>query len=167
MHGGRQLEDDKSLGYYNIGPDSTVSSNLRLRGGSGPVWCFIDPSLLDEKFDYDFTSVRDDRKKYYRGGNRYYPPYGWKRYGLNVLGKYDDDAWLGEYRNCTESTPGEWPLAYHGLKDHSVWPSIARGGYDLGRSKRALFGKGIYSTPSIDVAEQFAEPFKGDDGTNW
>ena len=76
MHGGRQLEDDNCLGDYNIGPDSTVSSNLRLRGGSGPVRCFIDPSLLDEKFNYDFTSVRDDRKKYYRGGERYYPPYG-------------------------------------------------------------------------------------------
>ena len=121
-----------------------------------------DRSLLDEKYDYDFTNVWDDGTEYYRGGKPYYPPYGWKRFGFNVLGKYDDDDWLGEYRNRTESTPGEWPVAYHGLQDHSVWPSIARGGYDLGRSKRALFGRGIYSAPSIEVAEHFAKPFKVD-----
>ena len=161
MHGGRQLEDDNCLGDYNIGPDSTVFFDLRLRGGGGgPVQYFIDPSLLDEKFDYDFTKVSDDGTEYYRGGKRYYPPYGWERYALKVRGKYGDDVWLGEDRIRTESTPGEWPVSYHGLKNPEAAESIARGGYDLSRSERAPYGRGIYSSPSIEVvAEHFAESF--------
>ena len=159
MHGGRQLEDDHCLADYNIGPDSTVFLNLRLCGRFGPVR--IDPSLLDEKFDYDFTIVRDGRK-YYRGGKRYYPPYGWERFGLNVLGKYGDDAWLGEDGIRTESTPGEWPVSYHALKNPDHADSIARGGFDLGMSERSVFSRGIYSSPSIEVAEHHAKPFTVD-----
>ena len=128
-----------------------------------------DRSLLDVKYDYDFTNVRDDGTEYYRGGKRYYPPYGWKRFGLNVLGKYDEDDWLGEYGNRTESTPGEWPVAYHGLKNNpEAVDSIARGGYNSGRSVRVVFGKGIYSAPSIEVAaEHFAESFTAEDGVTY
>ena len=126
-----------------------------------------DQALLDEKFDYDFTSVRDDGKKYHRGGKRYYRPYGWERFGLNVRGKYGDDVWLGAAGIRTEETPGEWPVSYHALKKPEVADSIARGGFDLGRSERAMFGKGIYSAPSIEVTERFARPFKADDGNTY
>ena len=135
----------------------------QITDGRPPLRYYIDDRfLLDEKFDYDFTRERDDGTEYYRGGMRYCRPYGWIRFGVNVQGKYGDDAWLGAEGIRTDSNPGEWPVAYH-----AVWPSIARGGYDSGRSERARFGKGIYSTPSIDVAEQFAEPFKGDDGNTY
>ena len=138
--------------------------------GRPPFQYYIDDrSLFDEKFDYDFTNVSDDGTEYYRGGKRYYRPYGWMRFGLNVLGKYNDDDWLGEYRNRTESTPGEWPVAYHGLKNNpEAVDSIARGGFDSGRSERAVFGKGIYSAPSIEVvAEHFAESFTAEDGVTY
>ena len=54
-------------------------------------------------------------------------------------------------------TPGEWPVAYHALKNPEAADSIARGGFDLGRSERDMFGRGIYSVPSIEVAEHFAQ----------
>ena len=165
MHGGRQLEDDKSLGYYNIGPGSTVFLNLRLRGGGGGTVFYInDPSLLDSRFDYDFTTERNDGRKYHRGGKRYYRPYGWERFGLNVLGKYSNNAWLGEDGIRTEETQGEWAVSYHALKYPEAADSIARGGFDSGMSERDMFGKGIYSAPSMKVAEHFAEPFTAEDG---
>lgn len=34
VYQGKQLEDDQSLKYYEIGPDSTLHLVLRLRGGS-------------------------------------------------------------------------------------------------------------------------------------
>ena len=109
MYQGQQLKDDKRLGDYGIGPDSTVFLDLRLRGGGRPpVRLYInDQALLDEKFDYDFTSVRDDGKKYHRGGKRYYRPYGWERFGLNVRGKYDDSSARQEFaqRRLRENGP--------------------------------------------------------------
>ena len=47
-----------------------------------------------------------------RGGGSYLPPIGWIRYGLNVLGKYDNgnDNWLSH-----NNIKGEWCVAYHGV----------------------------------------------------
>ena len=30
-----------------------------------------------------------------RGGREYYPPIGWKGFGLKVLDKYEDNEWIG------------------------------------------------------------------------
>ena len=45
-----------------------------------------------------------------RGGEPYDPPEGWIRYGLNVVGKYDNgnDDWL-----AYDNRKGEWCIAYH------------------------------------------------------
>ena len=47
-----------------------------------------------------------------RGGEPYLPPEGWIRYGLNVLGKYDNgnNNWLSH-----DNRKGEWCVAYHGV----------------------------------------------------
>ena len=45
-----------------------------------------------------------------RGGEPYYPPYGWIGIGLKVFDQYMDDRWL-DMRNLE----GEWVVAYHGL----------------------------------------------------
>ena len=119
----------------------------------------LDPDLLSPNLDYDFTRKRDDGTRYERGGHTYSRPYGWYRYALNVNGKYDDDIWLGEHRNRTESTPEEWPVSFHGTEKKNV-KGIARQGFLLSRSMHEKYGRGIYSSPSIAVAEWYAKPFR-------
>ena len=53
-----------TLADYNIQRESTLHMVLRLRGGGMPTF-YVDGSLLDPKFDYDFTRRVGDGKKYY------------------------------------------------------------------------------------------------------
>ena len=73
------------------------------------------------------------------------------RCALKVLDQYCDNKWLGRSGHRTGSSEGEWPVSYHGT-GVNVSGSIAQEGYDLSKGKRFRYGKGIYSTPSIDVA---------------
>ena len=59
----------------------------------------------------------------------------------------------------TDSVDGEWPVSYHGTADVNA-KSIARNGYDLSKGNRNKYGKGVYSTPNIEVAEGYATEFK-------
>ena len=74
---GKQLQDHVQLSDYGIKDQCTIHLVLRLRGGGCPTY-YIDDSLLDPAFDYDFTGKKDDGTVFYRGGKRYYRPYGWK-----------------------------------------------------------------------------------------
>ena len=58
-----------------------------------------------------------------------------------------------------ESSVGEWPVSYHGTKQENA-DGIARQGYLLSKGNRNKYGKGIYSTPSIDTATLFATKFE-------
>lgn len=91
----KNMEDDNSLNFYGI----KNYSILYLRGdidmrGSGPSEFYLPDELCDPKYDYDFRNIKDNGKKFFRGGHEYKRPYGWRRYALNVKGKYGDDAWL-------------------------------------------------------------------------
>lgn len=59
----------------------------------------------------------------------------------------------------TQSCSDEWPVSYHGTGEHNG-RSIAKEGYNLSLGKRNKFGRGIYSTPSIEIASSFAEAFE-------
>ena len=131
-----------------------------LKASAGRV-LVLEPELLSPKYDYDFTDKTDDGKTYERGERIYSRPYGWYRYGLNVSDKYgQDNDWLGgtDGKIRTESIPGEWPVSFHGTKKDSV-SGIAEQGYLLSISTGKRYGRGIYSSPSIEVAELYAVEF--------
>ena len=157
----KTLDDDNlSLSDYGIESESTIHMVVRLRGGGAPT-LYINDSLLDPPFDYDFSKRRDDGTEFYRGGYRYYRPYGWKRYAIKVLDRpeYEDSKWLGKAGYRVESSEGEWPVCYHGT-GVGVSGNIAQEGYQLSKGKRLMYGKGIYSTPSIEVAAKYATEFQ-------
>ncbi|CAG8776865.1 16045_t:CDS:2, partial [Gigaspora margarita] len=84
----------------------------------------------------------------------YKRPCGWQRFALNVTRKHDngDDKWLGTNKDA-------WPVSYHGTAKHNA-KSITEDGYDLSKGKRFAYGRGIYSTPDIHIAEQYASEFE-------
>lgn len=158
---GKELNDDnKTIGDYSINDNSNIHVLLRIRGG-GPCEVYIlEESDLDPEFHYDFSSKIDDGTVYYRGPHVYRRPYGWKRYALKVTGKYESDTWLGEPGMRTNSTAGEWSVSYHGTSESGA-QGISKEGYKRDREPAhgRVYGDGIYSSPSIAVAEVYAQKF--------
>ena len=148
-------EDHRSLASYNLHNEAVVYLVIRTEtSGIASEVYHIDPNLLHPSYDYDFTNINDAGHSYRRGGYPYYRPCGWKRLALKVLGRFDDDKWLGS----TGSAPGEWPVSYHGTAS-TADGNIAQVGYELSKGRGFQFGKGVYCTPSIEVAVKYAQEF--------
>ena len=143
---------------HSINPAfSTIDLVNRLTGGGPGGVCSFSFDELDPGFDYDFSHVEDDGKTYMRGGFQYERPYGWKRIAIKVVGKYDDDTWLGPNGIRTEEAPGEWPVSYHGTNVKSAKMILIEG---FRPGQRQLFGKGIYTSPSLEMVERlYAQEF--------
>lgn len=157
IHGNIQLESHRTLNEYGIQRESTIHMVLRLTGGGPGGVCSFNTDELDPGFDYDFSNAKDDGKRYMRGGFQYKRPYGWKRIAIKVVGKYDDDTWLGPNGIRTEEAPGEWPVSYHGTNMKSA-KMILKEGYKAG--PRQLYGRGIYTSPSLEMVERlYAKEF--------
>ena len=151
IFGNKRLDDDRTVKDYGLQPRSTIYLALRLKGtgGGGPLAVSTDELAPD--FDYDFTYAKDDGKQYMRGGSEYKRPYGWMRYAVRVLGMYENDVWLGPDGIRTSQASGEWPVSYHGT-DMSKAEKIVKEGYKVG--PRALYGPGIYTSPSLEMVER-------------
>ena len=155
ISGNKRLEDDRTVKDYGLQPRSTIYFALRLKGGGGPLTVSTDE--LAPEFDRDFTGERDDGKHYMRGGFEYKRPYGWTRYAVNVVGRYENDDWLGPDGIRTSQASGEWPVSYHGTNRDRA-EKIVKEGYKVG--PRALYGPGIYTSPSLEMVERlYAQPF--------
>ena len=154
---GKQLEEGRSLNDYGITSAATISWVPCLPEGGPSLSYFFDPNEFDFNYDFDFSQMKDDGKTYMRGGFEYKRPYGWKRFGLRVKGKYEDDIWLGPNGIRTEEAPGEWPVSYHGTNVSNA-RKILETGFKPGPG--AMFGKGIYTSPSIEmVGKCYAQEF--------
>jgi hypothetical protein len=154
----QHLETTRDLGEYSIVNHATIHILMLLPDGEQPFY-YMDDSLLDPNYDFDFRNVRDGAKKFYRGDYLYTRPCGWDRKALKVLGRYGNNAWLGAGGMRTESSAGEWPVSYHATaKGRSG--NIAQEGFSHSRGKRFPFQRGIYTTPSADVAAMFAPNFE-------
>ena len=82
----------------------------------------------------------------------YRRPYGWKRLATKVVGRYENDKWLGPDGIRTEEASGEWPVSYHGTDILRANP-ILKEGFKPG--PRALYGEGTYTSPSVDMVERY------------
>ena len=161
LFGNERLDDDRTVKDYGLQPESTIYLRYCLDGGGGPLTVSTDK--LAPEFDYDFTDAKDDGKRYMRGGFEYKRPYGWKRFGVRALGRYENDEWLGPDGIRTSQARGEWPVSYHGTDMKSA-EKIVEEGYKPGQTE--LFGKGIYTSPSIEMVERlYAKPFTYDGKT--
>jgi len=152
IYRGQEIDEGHLLNEYEI-QDSDVICVVRLRAMNANDLLVLDPNSWDQQYDYDFTNIDDTGTRFTRGGVEYRRPCGWKRYAIKVVGKYEDEVWLG-----SNNSPNEWPVSYHGTGNNEA-KSIAQTGYDLTKHKRFQHGHGIYSTPNIDIAKVFAKSF--------
>ena len=148
----KTLEDHQTVADVGITPNSTIFLIVLIRGG-GPSFQ-LDVDELAPGYDYDFTNEKDCGQKFMRGEFEYHRPYGWRRFAIHVLGRkeYDgDNTWLGPGGIRTETSGSEWPVSYHGTKMEYA-KKIASESYKAGPRKR--FGKGVYSSPSIEMVDK-------------
>jgi len=123
---------------------------------------FIPENQTDSQYDFDYRDKTDTG--FSRGGHTFNRPIGWYKIALKVKGKYaDGDDWFGagkkQRKDEKDSLSEEWPVSYHGTRDHNNITSIILNGYDMTKNVHSNYGKGIYSSPYPNEAEGYAETF--------
>ena len=125
----------------------------------------LSPNMLDSRGN----QLPNGYGSGFRGKFPYNPPIGWKGFGLNVSGKYDNgnDDWLKMDGNLNE-----WAVAYHGIginknNVEQITNLIFTGGFKAG-PRQGLendddiyhfgqkVGKGVFCSPNIKYAESYA-----------
>jgi len=89
-----------------------------------------------------------------RGGEPYYPPIGWHKYGLNVFGRYDNDNndWLKANNN-----PREWCIAYCPFTGiNKKIEQTNENDNDIKHNGQKV-GVGVYCSLKPDVFEKMAD----------
>ena len=81
-----------------------------------------------------------------KGNPPFYPPYGWKGIGLNIIDKYGDEFWLCRYNS------GKWISGYLGLTKKKS-SEIHENCEDIFHKGKKV-GKGIYVSLEIKIIEE-------------
>ena len=151
IYGGEVLRDTDKLNYSSVCNLATLFLTYD-RAEPAMVQQYLHNSDLAPAYNYDLTQLKDNGAVYRRGGLVYKRPYGWNRIALNVLGKYNDDTWLGFKGVRTEESAGEWLVSFHGVLESD----FMRGDEKIGAASR------VRSTADIDSVEfeQFAKVFE-------
>ena len=131
--------------------------------------CLLNLKMLDNKGNKEYGWSKGQK----RGGFDYIPPpEGWKAFGINVLGKYDNgnNDWLSK-----DGNKNEWAVAYHGIGIkmgsgftlEKVTNLILKEGFKPGHGQAYAedddemhpghkIGKGVYCSPDPSVMEEYA-----------
>ena len=110
-----------------------------------------------------------------RGGEEYYPPYGWEGFAIKLRNRFGNKYdWLGKKGKKKK----EWCVAFHGIgkgdefkKVFSILNTNLREGpkqrfstheniRDYTKEEYKRCGKGVYLTPDIKKAENYAHKIK-------
>ena len=131
----------------------------------------LSSNVFESKFSKDESEW--SKSNLMRGGQKYYPPYGWIGIGLKIKNKYGkkNNIWLGK-----ENNEGEWPVGYHGIGSGkgNIFKrilNIFNGNLkeEIGKlfknevnkeknnSKYPYCGEGIYFSPNIEDAALIAD----------
>uniref|UniRef100_A0A914DDT2 Ubiquitin-like domain-containing protein n=1 Tax=Acrobeloides nanus TaxID=290746 RepID=A0A914DDT2_9BILA len=158
---GDQLFDEAPLAFYHIMQATAINMVIYESGKECTSHMFENKEFFENEFNADFTKLQDDGTQYTRGGRPYFRPFGSFRYGINLRKMKDmnDPSWLGRPGHRTDSTPGEWPVAYHGTREINAG-KILEEGFRLDKCIRFAYGKGIYCSPDPNTALSYADPFK-------
>ena len=108
--------------------------------------------ILEPKFDCNDDSMWGQDEE--RGGEPYYPPIKWVRYGLKVSKRFDEgnDDWL----QC-DGRDGEWCLSYSGLSGlNSKLEQDVELEKDLKNPPNRV-GRGVFTSPKPEIIEKNSE----------
>merc|ERR1712137_275389 len=145
---------EKKVGWLSNGYFFEAFKDTLAKAGQKVDYAAED--MFDFRYNQDFSGMKDDGRKLYRGGQQYQLPIGWKRFAVHVRCHYDDgdNTWLRE-------DDSGWAVAYHGTSGDSL-PGILSTGFSVGPRQRFAkdTGAGIYCTPWIDVAQHYSRPRK-------
>ena len=130
--------------------------------------------LSPNMFLINFCKKENDwpKQNLYRGGEIYYPPYGWEGFSLKLRNKFgENNDWLGK----NGENENEWCVAYHGVgngdefkKALSILNTNLIPGpnqhlkHDKNKRKYTMneykkCGEGVYLAPKIKIAENYAK----------
>ena len=108
-----------------------------------PSLYYLDSRYRDPSRDHDYTGYSGDVLELSTRVEHSYHgkyPFGWDFIGIKI----------------NERETENWAITYHGTKSH-VFNNICREGYKVG--PRDAYGRGVYSSPYIEVARRYAEIF--------
>ena len=160
------LDINKFKNNFKNDPEFKELSNLKdIHWDAIISGCKLTKSLLDPEGNRsDGWAVGEKR-----GGKPYNPPLGWIGIGLKVKNKFGKNKWIG-----MDNSKGEWCVAYHGVGNFQnsndvkkVTGKIIKSEFKPGGGQAHkncpdqfhpgnLVGEGVYCTPNIQIAENYA-----------